>query len=197
MKPASRLAGIERRFGIISHMSEDTEVQFVPFHAINQFMIPEYRQEILHKVFGHLDELPSDRKNRILSLFKRYVSVPGFRNSALAPLPIKIKNAGPAFDKYPDFVAQILMAWSELLPTLRQQVYDLLVERKWEMLPADTDRSKLPGFLVRWPKEETYDVLDAAFAAKYPDEKAHEYDIRLMIVWLAGRLPFDMVDEEE
>jgi hypothetical protein len=175
-------------------MSEDTEVQFIPFHGINQFMIPEYRQEIIHKVLGHLAELPPERKNSVLSLFKRYVAVPGFRNSTLAPLSIKAKSAGPAFEKHPDFVAQVLMAWSELMPGLRQQIYDLLIERKWELLPPDADRSKLPGFLIRWPKEETYDVLDAAFAAKYPDEKVHEYDVRLMIVWLSGRLPFDMVD---
>jgi hypothetical protein len=175
-------------------MSEDTQVQFVPFHAINQFMLPEYRHEILLKVFGHLDDLPGGRKSQLLSQFKRHVSLPGFRNSTLAPLPVKVKGAVSAFEKRPDFVGQILEAWSELNPELRQQVYDLLVDRKWEMLPVDTDRSKLPGFLTRWPKEETYDILDAAFAEKYPDVKSHEYDIRLMIVWLSGRLPFDMVD---
>lgn len=178
-------------------MSEETDVQFVPFHAINQFMIPEYRQEVLHKVLGHLNDLTPDRKNRIISQLKRYLKVPGFRNSLAAPLPIKVKGAGPEFDKRADFVGQILMAWCELQPELRQQVYDLLVERKWELLPPDSDRSKLPGFLVRWPKEETYDALDAAFAAKYPENKAHEFDVRLMVVWLSGRLPYDMVDEEE
>jgi hypothetical protein len=178
-------------------MSEDNKVQFVPFHAIEQFMIPEYRQEIIHKVLSHLDELPVERKNAIVNQIKRYFKLPGFRNSAMAPLSLKVKNAGPIFEKRPDFVAQILMAWSELMPELRQQVYDMLVERKWEILPADTDRSKLPGFLIRWPQEETYDVLDAAFAAKYPDVKAHEYDVRLMIVWLAGRLPYDMVETED
>jgi hypothetical protein len=178
-------------------MSEETETQFVPFHAINQFMIPEYRQEVLHKVLGHLDELSADRRSHILNQLKRYLKVPGFRNSLAAPLPIKVKGAGPEFDKRADFAAQILMAWSELHLELRQQVYDFLVERKWELLPPETDRSKLPGFLVRWPKEETYDVLDAAFAAKYPENKAHEYDVRLMVVWLSGRLPYDMVEDEE
>ena len=178
-------------------MSEDKKVQFVPFHTINQFMLPEYRQEILLKVLSHLDELPADRKSNILGQVKRYVKLHGFRNSTLAPLLVKVKGAGGAFDKHPDFVAQILMAWSELHLELRQQIYDLLVERKWELLPVDTDRTKLPGFLVRWPKQESYDVLDAAFAAKYPELKAHEYDVRLMIVWLSGRLPYDMDEDEE
>jgi hypothetical protein len=178
-------------------MSEENQVQFVPFHAINQFMLPEYRHEVLLKVLGHLDELPAERKSTILGQVKRYVKLHGFRNSTAAPLAVKVKGAGGAFDKHPDFVAQILMAWSELHLELRQQIFDMLQERKWEMVPVDTDRSKLPGFLVRWPKQETYDVLDAAFAAKYPEVKAHEYDVRLMIVWLSGRLPYDMVDDDE
>lgn len=178
-------------------MSEDQQVQFVPFQVINQFMIPEYRLEIIHKVLTHLDVLPAERKNKILGLFKQNVKLAGFRNSSLAPLPIKVKGAVPVFEKRADFSAQILMAWSELDLELRQQVYDLLVERKWELLPVDTDRTRLPGFLTRWPKEETYDVLDAAFAARYPEVKARDYDIRLMVVWLSTRLPFDMVDSEE
>jgi hypothetical protein len=178
-------------------MSEDNKVQFVPFSAINEFMLPEYRQEILLKVLGHLDELPVERKSTILSQVKRYVKLHGFRNSTMAPLAVKVKGSGGAFEKASDFVAQILMAWSEMHLELRQQIFDLLIEREWELLPVDTDRSKLPGFLIRWPKKETYDALDAAFAAKYPDVKAHEYDVRLMIVWLSGRLPYDMVDDEE
>ncbi len=51
-------------------MSEDNEVQFVPFHAINQFMIPEYRQEIIQKVLTHLEDLPAERKSQILNLVK-------------------------------------------------------------------------------------------------------------------------------
>lgn len=178
-------------------MSDDNEVQFVPFHAINQFMIPEYRLEIIQKVLTHLGDLPADRKNRILNLIKQHVKLPGFRNSMLAPMPIKIKGSVPIFEKRSDFAAQFLMAWSELNLELRQQAYDMLVERKWELLPVDTDCTKLPGFLTHWPKEETYDVLDAAFLAKYPDVKARDYDVRLMVVWLSGRLPFDMVETEE
>lgn len=178
-------------------MTEDNQAQFVAFHAINQFMMVEYRQEILHKVLGRLDQLPAARKSTLQNQLKRYLKLTGFRNGALAPLPLRVKGAGSAFESHPDFVAQVLMAWSELNLELRQQVYDLLVERQWELLPPDTDRSKLPGFLVRWPQTETYDALDAAFAAKYPEVKAHEYDIRLMVVWLGGRLPYDMVEDDE
>lgn len=175
-------------------MSASNQVQFVSFTAINEFMLPEYRQEVIQYVLGHLDDLLPERRHQVLSQLKRYLRLPGFRNSLAAPLAIKVKGAGSVFEEHADFVAQILMAWSELHPDLRAQVYDLLVERKWEILPAETDRTKLPGFLIRWPKEETYDVLNAAFIEKYPDARVHEYDVRLMIVWLSGRLPYDIVD---
>ncbi len=177
-------------------MSDKNEVQFVLFHGIDQFMLPEYRHEVLQKVLSRLDDLSPERKGKIQNLIKRYVRLPGFRNSMQAPLALKVNGSAAAFEKHPDFVAQVLMAWSELDPVLRQQVYDLLVERKWELLPPDADRTRLPGFIAAWPKDENYDVLDAAFKEKYPDNQAHEYDVRLMIVWLGGRLPFDE-DEEE
>lgn len=176
-------------------MSEKNEVQFVMFHGIDQFMLPDYRHEVLLKVLSHLDDLHAERKGKIQNMLKRYLRLPGFRNSVLAPLAMKVKGSATAFEKHPDFVAQILMAWAELNPALRQQVYDFLVERNWEVLPVDADRTKLPGFIAAWPKEENYDVLDAAFKEKYPDHAFHEYDVRLMIVWISGRLPFDM-DEE-
>ena len=178
-------------------MSDSTQVQFVPFHAINQFMLADYRQEVIHKVLANLDQLPAERVSKINNLIRKHVKLHGFRNSLQAPLPIRVKGSNAVFEKHPDFTAQILMAWGELNSPLRQQVYDLLKERNWELLPADTDRTILPGFLVRWPKAETYEVLDAAFQAKYPEAQARDYDIRLMVVWLAGRLPFDMVETEE
>lgn len=177
-------------------MSEQNQVQFAPFVAINQFMLPEYRQSVIEAVLKQLSELPSQRRSAINSLIRRYVKISGFRNSDLAPLPIKVHQSGAAFERHSDFVAQILEAWAELNHELRQQVHELLTARQWEVLTEDADRSKLPGFLVRWPKQETYDVLDSAFHEQFPEREVVENDIRLMVVWVSGRLPFDMVDDE-
>jgi hypothetical protein len=178
-------------------MSDQNQVQFVAFSAINQFMLDDYRQQVIHLVLSSLDQLSPERRAQITNQVKRNIKLHGFRNSAAAPLAIKVKGGIGAFERHNDFVAQFLMAWSELHIELRQHIYDLLVERGWEVLPPDTDRTKLPGFLVNWKKEETYDILDAAFAQKYPEAKEHEYDVRLMIVWVSGRLPFEMDETEE
>ncbi len=60
------------------------------------------------------------------------------------------------------------MAWSELHLELRQQIYDMLVERKWELLPVDTDRTKLPGFLIALADRRDLRCAGCGLSAKYP-----------------------------
>jgi len=175
---------------------DNKKATFLPFHAINQFMVPEYRLSVLQRVFGGFEKLPNSRKAALTGLVKRQVSVPGFRNSGVAPAPLKAKSSVSAFERSAEFASQVIMAWSELNPELRQQVYDLLVARNWELLPAEADRTKLPGFLTTWPKGEDFDVLDKAFLEAHPDKTASDNDVRLMVVWLSGRLPYDMAEEE-
>jgi hypothetical protein len=72
-----------------------------------------------------------------------------------------------------------------------------LTERDWQILPVNTDRAKLPGFLTDWPETETYDVLDQAYSEKYADSTASEDDVRLMIVWIGNRLPYPVTDTDD
>lgn len=176
---------------------DNEKVQFLPFHAINNFMLPDYRLNVLSTVMSGLDRLPVSRRNSINSLLKRLLKVPGFRNGALAPLPVKVKGAVTPFERNPEVVAQVISGWVELHSELEQQVFDLLTERGWEMLPTDADRTKLPGFLSRWPKAETFEAINAAFHEKYPDLQTADNDISLMTVWLSGRLPYDVEETEE
>lgn len=178
-------------------MSQE-EVQFVAFHAINEFMIPEYRNQVLEEVYKGSNDLSPELQKSIQRATKQNVKVPGFRNSSNAPVSLKIRNSVTAFEKNPRFVALILSAWSELNAELKTRVHELLSERNWDMLPAlDGDRSKLPGFFVTWPKAETYDVLEEVFNAKYPEAQYDENDVRLMVVWVSNRLPYQMSQDDE
>lgn len=176
---------------------DDKQVQFIPFHAINEFMLNDYRLRVIQLVLAGIDRLPGERRSAINNLVKRFVQVPGFRNSTQAPSGIKARASVAVFERRPELVAHILQGWAELHPELRTKVYDLLKAREWEILPAEADRTKLPGFLVVWPEGQTYDVLDEAFAQMYPDDQVDAYDLRLMIVWLANRLPYDMNGDED
>lgn len=172
-------------------MDEKKKLAFLPFHAINEFMRNEYRLIVIRSTLLALPELTRDFAGPVDSLTKKHVKVPGFRNSAKAPATVKAVAMVKAFEKEPKLVAAILQAWSEANANLRQQAYELLTGRGWEILPPDFDRRRLPGFLTAWPQEEDYEALYAAFVEANPESEAGIDDLSLMIVWLAGRLPLD------
>lgn len=175
----------------------DKQAEFLPFHAINEFMVNDFRLQVIQTVFSNYDRLPGERKSAINGLVKRFVQVPGFRNSTQAPAGVKARASVSVFERRPEFAAQILQGWTELHTDLRQKVYDFLKAREWEVLPADADRTKLPGFIPDWPEGQDYDVLGKAYSEMYPEDNPGENDLRLMIVWLASRLPYDMYEEDE
>ncbi len=174
-----------------------SQAEFLPFNAINEFLLTDYRLNLIQEVFSRQKELADERQSAINRLVKRLVNVPGFRNSVPAPAPLKARSAVSAFERNVDFCANVLSAWYELHPDLAARVYEFLTGRGWELLPVETDRAKLPGFLTRWPKSDSFEELDDAFAKAYPDDTTHEYDLNLMITWLWGRLPVDMVETAE
>lgn len=178
-------------------MNKDKEVSFFPFHAINEFMTDEYRAEVVRSVMLAYETLPEEFRTRIDRNIKKSVQIPGFRNSAKAPAQLRVKPAIDSFQKNPALVSAILSAWSELHAGLRQQMYELLIARGWELLPIEADRTKLPGFMTKWPKGEDFETLYAAFAALQPDAALEMNDVSLMVVWLSGRLPYEFVEKDE
>lgn len=177
---------------------DDKRIPYFPFHAINEYMLPEFRLTVLTSVLRDLEKLPGERRAALNRMIKNYLSVPGFRNSAAAPLGVKIRGAVSPFERRPDFAAQVLQGWSELHADLRERVFAMLQARSFEgVLPAEADRTKLPGFQTTWPKIETYEALDQAFFDANPGFEASTDDIRLMVVWMVNRLPYDLFEDEE
>jgi len=180
---------------IIPTMS-DNKQEFLPFHAINEFMRNDYRLTVVRTALQALPSLPAELRASIDRLTKHFVKVPGFRNSAQAPTGVKMNPMAAAFEKSPELVAAILAAWAEVHLELRQQVYDLLTGRGWELLPMEANRAKLPGFMIHWPKGENFEKLNQAFHVKYPEVQSEADDVSLMVVWLSARLPYDVGDEQ-
>lgn len=172
-------------------MEKNAQDHFAPFIAINQFMLPEFRQEVLGFVFKNQVSLSARRRSALNQSMRSLVKIPGFRSSDLAPVNLKIRHAGKAFERHSDLVAQLLSAWVELKHDLSLVMYDLLTERGWTILPLEEERARKPGFRVTWPDKETYETLDAAVEEKRISEKYDRNDIRLMSVWLSLCLPFD------
>jgi hypothetical protein len=175
----------------------DQKASFLPFHALSEFMRDDYRLEIVRTTLSALPGLPPEFNAPIERWTKKVVQVPGFRNSAKAPSALRVRPTAEAFGKSHDLAAAILSAWAALHPDLRQRVFDLLSSRNWELLPVDTDRSKLPGFFTRWPKGEDFEVLNDAYTTAYPDLHDSTDDVSLMTVWVSARLPYELEEDDE
>ena len=175
----------------------EKKASFLPFHALNEFMTPEYRLEVIRGVLSAQPGLPDSLRHPIDKLTGKLVKIPGFRNSLKAPTPLRIKPTVEAFEKSPNLVAAILSAWAENHADLREKVFTLLESRKWDILPINADRSKLPGFLTIWPQNENFDVLNQAFREIFPEFEAPNNDVSLMVVWLSGRLPYQFTETQE
>ena len=175
-------------------MENEKSIQFLPFHAINEFMLPEYRLDVIKNVFQNVDQLPPEHQRAIHRIQKKYLKIPGFRNSTLAPTPIKIRNAVTPFEKSSEFVAELLSAWKVLHEKLGEEISAVLNDMGWEILPVEANHAKLPGFMITWPKSDTFEVIEEKFKEMYPDKNYLEDDVRLMIVWMGGRLPYELYE---
>ena len=65
---------------------DDKRIQFLPFHTINAFMVPDFRLEVVKTLLGNLSTVPADKQAHLNRFFKQYVVIPGFRHSITAPL---------------------------------------------------------------------------------------------------------------
>ena len=176
---------------------EKPKMEFIPFHAINEFMRTDYRIILLRSTLLALPDLSSKTQASVNKQTKKHVKVPGFRNSAKAPASVKAVAMVKPFEKQPKLVAAILSAWAEANPELRQQIFDILSGFDWKLLPQEANRTRLPGFLTQWPEEEDYDAIYDNFTEAYPESEYDIDDVSLMAVWLSLRLPVEKVSKDE
>lgn len=172
------------------------KIEYLPFNAINEFMLPEFRKLVIKSVFSSFDSLPNTRQRTINAEIKKLVKIQGFRDSSQAPIGIKSRESSSAFEKSAKFSGEILAAWAEINPDLAQKVFQMLTDRGWIILPIEADRSKLPGFLIKWPAKDSFEILTAEFREKHTESENKDDDVSLMIVWLSNRLPYEMVTED-
>lgn len=176
-------------------MSDQEE--YLPFHAINEFMRDDYRITVITEVLSKLDAVDQEKRAYIGRLISKFVHVQGFRNSNMAPVGLKAKGSVTLFEHSPEYVALIIECWRSLHEELAKSVFAVLSEHNWENLPAlDVDRCELSGFQIHWPKEDNFETLIKAAKEKNPELQESEDNISLMAVWLGNRLPYDLYIED-
>ncbi len=178
-------------------MNDKTQIEFIPYHAINEFMRNDFRLNVIKTALLALPKLDKKFGIAVDRLIRKHVKVSGFRNSVKAPATVKAVAMVKAFEKHPKLVGAVLAAWAAAQTELRQEIYALLVERDWQILPMEAERAKLPGFLTQWPEEDDYETLYTAYTEAYPEREASIDETSLMVVWLAGRLPIEKVAKED
>ncbi len=178
-------------------MVDEMKTQFIPFHAINEFMRDDYRLSILQEVMTHFEDCDKDKILKVNRLFAKGVQIPGFRNSSLAPGAVRVKHSVELFENSPEFAALVVECWSERHLGLKQAVWQLLDAKGWKPLPAKADRTQLPGFMVNWPKGETFDLFIKSIKETNPELDESDDNVSLMVVWVGNKLPYNLFDEQE
>jgi len=176
-------------------MSDEKKIEYIPFNAVNEFMREDFRLLVLQEVFNKLELCTSMQRQLILRLFSKGVQISGFRNSGLAPLPIKIKNSTTLFERSAEFAGTIMECWSNLHGELKETMLPILSERGWNPPPIALDRSRLPGFQIVWPKTDTFDSLIKSIHDSQPNLQESDDNISLMAVWVGNRLPYNLFVE--
>jgi hypothetical protein len=195
----------------------EQEINFLPFHAINEFMRNDYRLSVIRAALTAAPGLPEALRKPIDMAVKHNVKVPGFRNAEKAPTAIKAIAMSKAFEKSAEVVGVILAGWAASKPELHQQVTQVLETsgwqffptelsmeslsldklKEWAILPPAVDRTRLPGFVTAWPKDQSFESLYESFTTTYPDVDESIDNVSLMVVWITMRLPVDVEGEEE
>ena len=178
-------------------VKNDKKMAFLPWSAVNAFMLEDFQLEVMKTVLTGYEHLESDQRRSLNAQIKRGVRVPGFRNAISAPISIRIKHSIELFENNANFAGNVLSAWFKIYAPLSELVHPFLESRDWKILPLDADREKLPGFLTQWPIEDEFDVLVKAFHESHPDTEYTDNQISLMCVWLSGRLPYETLEKAE
>ncbi|MHC1740906.1 MAG: hypothetical protein AB9897_07325 [Anaerolineaceae bacterium] len=174
------------------------KVEYLPFHAINEFMRDDYRLAVITEVLSNQDKIAAEKRAILGKLIAKFVIVQGFRNSNLAPVGRKAKSSTTLFEHSAEFVALIIDSWRELHLPLAGAVFAELSAREWENLqPLEGDRLQLPGFLIHWPIKDNFEVLIKAVKERAPELVESDDNISLMVVWLGNRLPYDLYAQDE
>ncbi len=162
-----------------------------PAIALNVFIEPYFRKEILHKVFDNLGELPAEIRRELVSEVKDKVRISGFRNPMVAPRALLIRDAETVFEKDTNFSLICLKSWSSLYSKWHESVTRALNELGFTVSEAASLNypDSLNAFFEGWPEGLDFDTLDEKIKAQYHDIQLTKDETALLSILLTGFLP--------
>jgi len=162
-----------------------------PAIALNVFIEPYFRKEILQKVFENLNTLPAELRQELGAEVKEKVRISGFRNSMVAPRSLLVRDAEAVFEKDTKFNLICLKSWESLYLIWHDNLRESLISLGFTI--SDQAASGYPDpmntFQEGWPEDIDFDIIFekiTTLVEKYPLSKDETI---LLSVLLTGCLP--------
>lgn len=166
-----------------------TEIEYLPFKAINVFIEDEYLRKTLESILKNINTLPKEDQISFGNSFREYVNILGFRNPLRAPLTLQVNAYIKAFEDKDEVVLFTLSAWTKINSDFANIVKSWLESEKWDHLSLERNFNENEGFLNKWPDELSFEKIIKDFEKDHPDLDFDQDDLILMVLWISGRLP--------
>ena len=161
-----------------------------PAIALNVFIEPYFRKEILQKIFDNIDSLPAELRREFIAEVKEKVKISGFRNSMAAPRALLIRDAETVFEKDTRFSLITFKNWQSLFSQWHEEVLKKLVSLGFSI--SDQAAAGYPDavntFLEGWPEGIDFDNLYEKITAQIEKFPLNKDETALLSVLLTGYL---------
>ena len=161
-----------------------------PALALNVFIEPYFRKEILEKVFENLNTLPAELRRELVADVKEKVRISGFRNTLAAPRALLIRNAETVFEKDTRFSLVSLKCWQSLYTQwneeLKLQLKGLGFSISEQAAAGYPDA--INTFLEGWPEGIDFDTLFEKTTALVKNLPLSKDEIALLSILITGYL---------
>ncbi len=161
-----------------------------PALALNVFIEPYFRKEILEKVFENLNTLPAELRRELVADVKEKVRISGFRNTMAAPRALLIRNAETVFEKDTRFSLVSLKCWQSLYTQwneeLKLQLKGLGFSISEQAAAGYPDA--INTFLEGWPEGIDFDTLFEEITALVKNLPLSKDEIALLSILITGYL---------
>ena len=161
-----------------------------PAIALNVFIEPYFRKEILQKIFDNIDALPAELRRELIAEVKEKVKISGFRNSMAAPRALLIRDAESVFEKDTWFSLITLKNWQSLFSQWHEEIQKKLLALGFSI--SDQAAAGYPDavntFLEGWPEGIDFDNLYEKITAQNEKFPLNKDETALLSVLLTGYL---------
>ena len=161
-----------------------------PAIALNVFIEPYFRREILQKVFENLNALPAELRRELLAEVKEKVRISGFRNSMVAPRALLIRDAESVFEKDTWFTLVSLKNWQSLYSEWNEELKKILAALGFSV--SEQAAAGYPDavntFLEGWPEGIDFDTLYEKITTQVEKFPLSKDETALLSILLTGYL---------